>query len=113
MNSFKIHDMKIGQKDSFFVEITENMMNLFKRISADNNPLHSSSDFAVSNGFKNKVVYVLLTSSFYSRLVGVYLPGKYALLMSINIDFVKPAFVKDKMTVVGEVIDIEKRFKSF
>ena len=39
------------------------------------------------------------------------MPGKYALLMSIKIDFIKPVFIKDKMTVVGEVVEIDERFK--
>ena len=111
MNSFKMHEMKIGQKDSFIVEVTERMMTSFQNISGDDNPLHLNIDFAISSGFKDRVVYGLLTSSFYSRLIGVYLPGKYALLMSIKIDFIKPVFIKDKMTVVGEVVEIDERFK--
>jgi 3-hydroxybutyryl-CoA dehydratase len=46
----------------------------------------------------------MLTSSLYSQLVGVYLPGKYALLGGIDIDFHSPCFAGDKLEVQGEIV---------
>ena len=54
-------------------------------------------------GFPGRVVYGLLTSSFYSTLVGVHLPGKRALLDGIDIEFKSPAFIGDRLTVTGEI----------
>lgn len=103
MNDYRFKDIRLHMKDSFRAEITEDMMDMFRRISGDDNPLHTESAYARSRGFAGKVAYGLLTSSLYSTLVGVYLPGKRCLLQGIDIVFSKPAFVGDVLTVSGEV----------
>jgi acyl dehydratase len=50
-------------------------MERFREDSGDINPLHLDRDYARARGFPDVVVYGLLASSFYSTLVGVYLPG--------------------------------------
>lgn len=111
MNEFKFEDLKLDQTERFEVIISEQMMSDFREISGDINPLHSDKDFAIKQNFKDKVVYGLLVSSFYSKLIGVYLPGKYALLNSINVDFLKPVYVKDKLYIEGRIVELDNRFK--
>ena len=53
----------------------------------------------------------MLTSSFYSTLVGVYLPGKSCLLQGIDIQFSKPVYVGDNLTISGEVVYINEAFR--
>ena len=111
MNEFKFEDLKLDQTERFEVIISEQMMSDFREISGDINPLHSDKDFAIKQNFKDKVVYGLLVSSFYSKLIGVYLPGKYALLNSINVDFLNPVYVKDKLYIEGRIVELDNRFK--
>ena len=111
MNEFKFGDLKVDQIEKFKVSISELMMKNFRKISGDLNPLHFNKNFAIKRNFKDKVVFGLLVSSFYSKLVGVYLPGKYALLNSIDIDFLKPVYVKDKLCIEGKIEKLDKRFK--
>ncbi len=111
MNSFKFSDLKQGLSLEFNIVITESMMNDFLKLSGDHNPLHIDEAYAKLNGFHSRVVYGMLTSSFYSQLVGVYLPGKYAFLQSISIDFIKPLYIGDKITIFGEVSGINEVFK--
>ena len=47
----------------------------------------------------------MLASSFYSTLVGVYLPGEKCILNSCKVDYKIPVYVGDVLTVYGEVID--------
>jgi len=111
MNSFKFSELKQGLNLEFNIVITESMMNDFLKLSGDTNPLHIDEGYAKTNGFHSRVVYGMLTSSFYSQLVGVYLPGKYAFLQSISIDFIKPLYIGDKITIFGEVSGINELFK--
>ena len=53
----------------------------------------------------------MLTSSFYSTLVGVYLPGKYCILQGINIQFSHPVYVDDILTITGKVSHINEAYK--
>ena len=47
----------------------------------------------------------MLLASFFSKLVGMYLPGKNALYFSQTLNFQAPCYIGDTITVQGEVID--------
>jgi 3-hydroxybutyryl-CoA dehydratase len=111
MNSFTLDDISVGLTQSFVTSVTADMLGKFLQISGDTNPLHVDLDYAQSKGFKDKVVYGLLTSAFYSTLAGVYLPGKYCILQGLDISFTKPVFVGDTLTVTGKVSYINEAYK--
>lgn len=111
MNKYSFTDIYIGMQESFGVTVDSEKMDMFLAISGDNNPLHTDFSYAQNRGFRDVVVYGLLTSSFYSTLVGVYLPGRYCLLQGIDIQFTKPVFTGDKLTVTGKVHFINEAFK--
>ena len=85
--------------------ITADMLEKFKDISGDNNPLHTDENFAKEKGFKSRVVYGMLTASLYSCLAGEYLPGKNCLLQSVHADFLNPVFIGDTLTVTGKITE--------
>ncbi|MFC2074208.1 MaoC family dehydratase [Campylobacterota bacterium] len=111
MNIYTLSDIKEGMEESFEVTITEDMMSKFLQISSDTNPLHIDAEYAKEKGFKDRVVYGLLTSSFYSTLAGVYLPGKYCILQGLDIQFSKPVFIGDTLTISGKVSYINEAYK--
>lgn len=111
MNTYTLKDLHIGLRTEFSVTLTETMLEQFLQLSDDRNPLHIDAAYARQHGFKDRVVYGLLTSSFYSKLVGVYLPGKHALLHGIEVAFHKPAFVGDSLKVEGEVIYLSEELQ--
>lgn len=111
MNNYKFEDLKIGKAESFTVTVTEEMMDNFLSLSGDENPLHQDSHFALEQGYKDKVVYGLLSTSFLSKLVGVLLPGKYCLLQAIDLKYPKPVYVGDILTVYGVVDELHESVK--
>ena len=114
MNEYKFEDIKLGLEHEFEVELTQEKMDAFLSITEDINPLHNNKEFALSKGYEDKVVYGMLTSSFLSTLAGVYLPGKYSLIHSVDILFKKPVYLKDSpLTIKGKVIDKNDIFKEF
>ena len=108
MNEYRFEDLKIGQEESFSVTVTEEMMKEFLDLSGDTNPLHNDEEFAIAQGYQNKVVYGLLSTAFISRLVGVYLPGKYCLLQGIDVKYAKPVYVGEILIVKGEVAELHE-----
>lgn len=111
MNEYKLDDIEIGMSESFEVTITEEMQNKFRETTGDINPMHSESEHAIEKGFKDKLVYGMLTASFFSTLVGVYLPGKNCLFQECkDILFHNPVYIGDKLTITGEVKEIDERF---
>ena len=111
MNEYKFSDIEIGLEESFEVRIDASMMDKFLDISNDINPLHVDSNYAKEKGFPGRVVYGLLTSSFYSTLVGVHLPGKHCILQGIDIQFSKPVYIGDALKISGKVSYINEAYK--
>ena len=111
MNQYKFLEIEVGLEASFEVEVDKSMMDKFLEISNDINPLHIDNNYARKKGFPERVVYGLLTSSFYSTLVGVYLPGKYCILQGIDIQFSNPVYIGDALKICGKVTYINKSYK--
>lgn len=112
MNEYKLEDIKIGMTEEFKVTITEKMQDDFRQNTGDINPMHKDEKFAEEKGFKGKLVFGMLTASFFSTLVGVYLPGKNCLFQECkDIRFHSPVFIGDELSIKGEVSEIDERFK--
>ena len=104
-SEYSFDEIELGMQKSFKVKISENMLNEFGRSTEDYNPLHMNEKYAASTSFKKRVCSGMFLSSFFSRLVGMYLPGKHALHMSQSLNFVNPCFIGETITVEGKVID--------
>lgn len=111
MNDYKFSDLRIGLEESFDVTIDSSKVDKFIDISGDINPLHVNCAYAKDKGFDARVVHGLLTSAFYSTLVGVYLPGKYSILQGIDIQFLKPVYIDDRLTITGKISYINDAYK--
>ena len=105
LNEYSYDDVFIGQKESFMIKITESMVQTFSNFSGDLNPLHMDTKFAKSSSFKKRIVHGMLLSTFFSQLVGMYLPGKNALYFSQTLNFRSPCYIDDEIEVVGEVTE--------
>jgi acyl dehydratase len=110
MNEYRWEDLRIGIRHGFGATFTAEMVEAFARISGDTNPLHVDPKYATAAGFPSTVLFGMLTSSLYSQLVGVYLPGKFALLHGIDIDFNAPCYAGDNLHVEGEIIFLSDAF---
>jgi 3-hydroxybutyryl-CoA dehydratase len=111
MNAYRWRDLSLGQSARFEAEIDEAAMAAFAALSGDHNPLHLDDAFARAQGFPGRVVFGQLTSAFYSQLVGMHLPGCFALLHGLDVDFKSPAFVGDKLTVAGTITHLTDAYK--
>ena len=81
-NEYIFDEIKIGMKETFQVTITEAMENNFAEITGNYNPLASNQEYAATTNYKKRICPGMFTASFLSRLTGMYLPGKYALVYS-------------------------------
>jgi len=104
-SEYSFDEIELGMQKSFKVNISENMLNEFGRSTEDYNPLHMNEKYASSTSFKKRVCSGMFLSSFFSRLVCMYLPGKQALHISQSLNFVNPCFIGETITVRGKVID--------
>lgn len=105
LSEYTFEEITIGSTYSFEVTISDELEEDFARISGDHNPLHMDEYYASKTKFGKRVCHGMLLASFFSRLVGMHLPGKNALYFSQNLNFVGPCFIGDKIFVKGEVVD--------
>ncbi len=105
LSKYTFDEIEIGLTKQFQITITESMVDDFAKLSGDFNPLHTDNEYAVSSGFDGRVCHGMLLGSFFSRLIGMYLPGKHALHFSQSLKFVNPCIINEKVTVKGEVLD--------
>lgn len=113
MNNYSFEDIKVGMEESFTISVTPEMMENFKQITGDVNPLHMDEAYAKEKGYLGKVAYGMLTASFLSTLAGVYLPGEKSLIHSVETKFVKPVYLGDILTVSGKVTELQEVFSVF
>ena len=104
LSEYVFEDIKVGQKFKFSVKITEKLLDDFAVISGDQNPLHMDENYANTTPFKKRVCHGMLLASFFSRLIGMHLPGKNALYFSQSLNFKSPCFIGDEVTIEGEIV---------
>ena len=98
-------DLFVGQKVTFSEKIDESLLIDFAKLSGDFNPLHMDEDYASNTNFEKRVCHGMLLASFFSQLVGMYLPGKNSLYFSQSLNFRNPCFVDDEVTIAGEITE--------
>ena len=103
MNSYTFAELYQGQAASFSKTFSEEDLDTFIKLSGDHSPLHQNLEHAKELGFSNRVLHGLLTSALFSTLVGVYLPGKHALLLGVDVSFHHPVFPNEQLDVHGEI----------
>ena len=104
-------DLFVGQKVTFSEKIDELLLTDFAKLSGDFNPLHMDEDYALNTNFEKRVCHGMLLASFFSQLVGMYLPGKNSLYFSQSLNFRNPCFVDDEVTIAGEITEKKSNTK--
>lgn len=97
-------DWALGNRASFEVTVTDALVASFAALSGDTNPLHTEKSYAQKQGHKMVVAHGMLGGALFSQLIGMYLPGTYALYLSQTLNFRKPLYPGTDVTVVGEII---------
>lgn len=110
MNHYLLSEIKTGDTASFTVTVTADMLDRFRDITGDVNPLHNDEDYARGRGYSGRVAFGMLCAGFYSTLAGVYLPGEYCLLHEVDSKFKKPVYIGDVLTVSGKVTDVQEAY---
>lgn len=95
MQAYSWDDLYEGLVVGWKFQVTAGDMDAFARLSGDTNPLHIDAEFARAKGFKDRVVYGALLAAQVSRLVGMNLPGRDAVLVGMAVHFNGAAMIDD------------------
>ena len=102
---YRLDDINPGLTKNFKIKVTESMTEEFAKLTGDYSPLHMEEEYARTTNFGHRICHGMLVGSFFSRLVGMYLPGKYGLLLSYSLRHLLPCFLDQELIVEGRVMD--------
>jgi|TARA_B110000114_G_C14799774_1_gene280266 3-hydroxybutyryl-CoA dehydratase len=111
LKKYTISQLKIGKKVSITRVINNTFLTESLNYLKDNHPIHTSSEWAKSLGYKKKIIPGFAITSFFSNLIGTKLPGIYCVIMNLNFTFKSPVYVNDKLTFICKISKIHKLFK--
>ena len=106
-----IQSIRKGDIASLQRTISEYDILRMAEISGDYNPIHLDDEYAKTTSFKKVIAHGLFCAAMISALLGNELPGLGTILVSENIQYLRPVFVGDTITasVLVDDIDYETR----
>ena len=104
LEQYKLNDIEPGLKKKFKVNITKSMANEFAKVTGDYAPIHMDEEYARTTKFNHRICHGMLLASFFSRLIGMHLPGKNGLLLSYSVKHLAPCFLNQEINVEGLVV---------
>lgn len=99
----KYDDIQAGEECSFSKILTRETIEEFIKITGDMHPLHTNMEYSRKSGFKDIIAHGMLTSAFASTVVGMYLPGLHAILLSQSFKYIKPVYPGEILNITGKV----------
>jgi len=110
--AFDLEDLAVGQHAEFETVIADGDIDRFAALSGDESPLHVDKAFARNRGYADRVAHGAYLIALASRLVGMYLPGRNALLLAVQVSFVAPALPGARVRVRGEIEQLSDSVRS-
>ena len=96
-------DIREGQSAVLERVVGEAEVDAFARLSGDFSPLHVDEAFAKTTRFGGRVAHGMILGAFVSTLLGMDLPGRHAILLSVSLEFRKPVLLGDSVRLEARV----------
>jgi len=103
MGEDRFETINVGDETEIFHEISTEDVDVFAKLTGDDNPLHMDDEYAATTSFNKRVVHGMLTASFISTIIGTKLPGKGALWYEQKLTFLGPVHIGERIRVCAKV----------
>ena len=101
-----IRKMNIGDQRSYQRVITKQDVETFGKLTGDMNDAHFNEAYAETTIFKKPIVHGMLVGSLFSKIFGLDYPGEGTIYCSQSLNFKKPVYPDQVLTVIVTVKDI-------
>ena len=108
LRAFRYDEIPTGMKQAHDYVITPEVYEHFLAAFHDHSPMHVDEEFAKSRGFAGRVMHGAILNGFVSHFVGMQFPGKFSLLLSVDLKFPNPSYLGDTLrleAVVSQKLD--------
>jgi len=106
-HGYYFEDLEPGMAAALSKAFSGRDVEQYARLSTDTNPLHLDEAFAVRTRAGGRVLHGMLTASLISALVGTRLPGPGCLWMGLEIRFLAPVRIDERVHARAEVSGLE------
>lgn len=105
INTITYAAIEVGQKATIERTVEDKDILLFAAVSGDNNPIHLNADYAATTNFKQPIAHGMLSGAFISAVMACHLPGPGSIYLTQSLEFLRPVFIGDKLTIEIEVLE--------
>ena len=96
----------IGDKFVEHFVVSDDVYEGFVSIFADRHPLHTEETYAIARGFRSKVMHGNILNGFLSYFIGECLPDREVMILSQEIKYQRPVYLRDRLTLEAVVADV-------
>lgn len=93
------------------IDITEELIDQFGKLSNDYNPIHFDEKVAKEKGFEGRIAHGLIPSSIISKYFGTKFPGVGTVFLSYKYLFYRPLYLGRTYTIQYQFPDYIENFK--
>ena len=103
-----VDDLEVGMSAEKTYSIDYEDAVKFSEISGDWNPAHHDEAYAADSIFRERVAHGMFSTSQFSGLFGMALPGLGTLWIKKEVEFLRPAFFGHEYRAVVTVTEIDR-----
>ena len=85
--------------------VSEDIFVSFQNTFKDFNLLHINDNHAIKHGYQSKIMYGNILNGYISHFVGELLPLKEVIILTQSINFKKPFYLNENISLIASVMD--------
>ena len=98
-------EIAIGDTAAIERTITARDKDLYAELTNDYNPVHMDEDYARTTIFGGRIAHGTITLGLIAPVIGMKLPGRGCILLSITSTFLQPVKIGDTITASATVVE--------
>jgi 3-hydroxybutyryl-CoA dehydratase len=98
-----LDSFSVGETCSLTRSVGAEDVEMFARVSGDDNPVHLDEVYAAGTRFKKRIAHGMLAASYISALLGSRFPGPGTIYLKQTLAFLRPVYLDDVIEVRATV----------
>ena len=100
--------LNVGDSHKSTFSFTQEQVAIFAELTGDKNPIHLDAEYAANTRFKKRIIHGHLTSSIFTKVLGMEFPGEGSIYMKQETEYLFPMVVDTEYEAVFTVIEVNR-----
>jgi 3-hydroxybutyryl-CoA dehydratase len=102
-------DFTVGENCTYSQLIDDKLVRGYADLTGDHNPIHVDDVFAKKTRFGQRIAHGGILFGMISKVLGGQMPGLGTVYYNQSINFYKPVFINDTVTVHAEITELRPK----